>query len=65
MQESLPTHTGPAPLVMRGRVASLTDKGKGALLNTESELLDPISGKVYCRLVSGVFLRGVGGASPR
>jgi acyl dehydratase len=47
-------------LITRGKVASVYDKGKGALANVETETHDE-GGKLIFTNTSGVFVRGAGG----
>lgn len=44
-----------------GMISGIYDKGSGALVQTQSEAVDPESGDVVARLTSGMFLRGEGG----
>jgi acyl dehydratase len=45
------------------RIAALTDRGegRGAVLVLERTLVDPLDGKVFCRLRQSLLLRGDGG----
>ncbi|MDH5675605.1 MAG: MaoC/PaaZ C-terminal domain-containing protein [Myxococcales bacterium] len=44
-----------------GKIAAIYDKGKGAVIVTESESRDPASGELLFRTRSSMFIRGAGG----
>eukprot|EP00127_Corallochytrium_limacisporum_P005995 Clim_evm72s215 gene=Clim_evmTU72s215 len=54
----LPTE---ADLMMTTKVLGVYDKGSGLLIDTETSLADPKTGDLLCRMVSGGFIRGMGG----
>ena len=45
----------------RGRIAAIWDKGKAAVVESESESVDSATGKVLFKTKSSLFLRGEGG----
>eukprot|EP00999_Lentomonas_sp_LEN2_P003107 NODE_958_length_1093_cov_63.995859_g914_i0.p1 GENE.NODE_958_length_1093_cov_63.995859_g914_i0~~NODE_958_length_1093_cov_63.995859_g914_i0.p1 ORF type:complete len:308 (+),score=71.00 NODE_958_length_1093_cov_63.995859_g914_i0:75-998(+) len=45
---------------LKGKIIGVYDKGKGMLMQSESTMVDA-NGKAYCKLVSGTFIRGLGG----
>ena len=57
--------TGPIPpdgrVSVTGRIAEIWDKGKGAVVVTECESVDPNSGQVAFRTRASAFIRGEGG----
>jgi acyl dehydratase len=44
-----------------GRIAAIYDKGKGAVVVTETESVDAVSGELLFRTRSAAFIRGAGG----
>lgn len=44
-----------------GKIAAIYDKGKGAVVVTETESVDAVSGELLFRTRSAVFIRGAGG----
>ncbi|KXS18725.1 MaoC-like dehydratase [Gonapodya prolifera JEL478] len=56
-----------ADLVIRSRISNVYDVGKAAILENETQLVDPESGKTFVKMVGQAFFRdagGFGGARP-
>lgn len=45
--------------VLKGKVLGMYDKGKGALMTTETTLVCKSSGAALCKMTAGVFFRGL------
>jgi hypothetical protein len=48
--------------VLKGKVLGLYDKGKGALMTTETTLVDGSSGAALCKMTAGARASVSGGA---